>query len=73
MSGYSPPFRAVGCEIDACKREMFTDMYASQTHSPAEFYHLLKVAWKMVFAKKGLWHCIAVYVALDKNIYNKLF
>ena len=47
-----PPSRAIGCEIDAYEREMYTEIYTSEIHCPAEFYHLLKMAKEMVYNKK---------------------
>jgi len=47
-----PPSRAIGCEIDAYEREMYTEIYTSEIHCPAEFYHLLKMAKKIVYNKK---------------------
>jgi hypothetical protein len=46
-----PPSRAIGCEIDAYEREMYTEIYTSETHCPTEFYHLLKMAKKIVYKK----------------------
>jgi len=48
-----PPSRAIGCEIDACEREMYTEIYTSEIHCPAEFYHLLKMAKNIVYNKKS--------------------
>jgi len=30
---------------------MYTEIYTSETHCPAEFYHLLKMAKKIVYKK----------------------
>ena len=46
-----PPSTAIGCEIDACEREMYSELYTSEMYSPAEFYHILKKAWKIIFEK----------------------
>ena len=52
MTGFPSPSRAIGCEIDAYEREMYTESYTSEIHCPAEFYHLLKMAKEMVYNKK---------------------